>query len=136
MEHPLFPVPAMQMMISKTPKNFCPRSSRPNHIPRYNSFRPSVPVTTTVVQIEEPSTDCSIPLFLSGNGLLSTLLGGTGSLGLGLDLGGLSTVVLAHGGHDAGLFLGLNDSDGVRKRLGWTGLALGVGAAHDLDLDT
>lgn len=84
--------------------------------------------------IEEPSTDCSI-LFLSGSGFLTTLLGGAGSLGLGLDLGGLGTVVLAHGSDDAGLLLGLDDGNGVGQGLGRAGLALGVGAAHDLDLD-
>lgn len=85
--------------------------------------------------IEESSTDCSI-LFLSRSGLLTTFLGSAGSFSLGLDLGGLSAVVLAHGGDDARLLLGLDNSDGVRERLGGTGLALGVGAAHDLDLDT
>lgn len=43
---------------------------------------------------------------------------------------------MAHGGNDARFFLGLDDGDGVRERLGRAGLALGVGAAHDLDLDT
>lgn len=75
-------------------------------------------------------------LFLGGSGaLLGTFLGGAGSLGLGLDLGGLSAVVLAHGGDDAGLLLGLDDGDGVGQGLAGAGLALGVGAAHDLDLD-
>lgn len=55
---------------------------------------------------------------------------------MGLDLEGLGAVVLAHGGHDAGFFLGLENGDGVGKRLGGAGLALGVGAAHDLDLDS
>jgi len=47
-----------------------------------------------------------------------------------------STVVLGHGLHNWLLLLGLDDGDGVGERLGWAGLALGVGAAHDLDLDT
>lgn len=75
---------------------------------------------------------------LSGLSLLTTLLLGhsriLGSLSLGL--GGLSTVVLAHGLENSLLLLGLDDGDGVGERLLGTGLALGVGAAHDLDLDT
>lgn len=58
-------------------------------------------------------------------GLLCSLLGGNG----------LGAVVLRHGLDNGLLLLGLDDGDGVGKRLGWAGLALGVGAAHDLDLD-
>lgn len=76
-------------------------------------------------------------LTLDGSGLLTSLfLSRTGSLGLGLDLGGLSTVVLAHGLDNAGFLFGLDDCDGIRQRLARASLALGVGAAHDLDLDT
>lgn len=76
-------------------------------------------------------------LLLLGSGLGLTLgtllLSCCGSLGLGL--GGLSTVVLAHGLENGLLLLGLDDGDGVGEGLLGTGLALGVGAAHDLDLD-
>ncbi|KAB8343274.1 hypothetical protein FH972_022862 [Carpinus fangiana] len=48
----------------------------------------------------------------------------------------LGAVVLGHGLHDALLLLGLNDGDGVGECLLGTALALGVGTAHDLDLDT
>jgi hypothetical protein len=53
-------------------------------------------------------------------------------------LGGesLGTVVLADGLEDGLFFLGLNDGDGVGESLLGTGLALRVGSAHDLDLDT
>ena len=51
-------------------------------------------------------------------------------------LDGLGTVVLRHGLDDALLLLGLDDCDGVRKRLLGTRLALWVGTAHDLDLDS
>lgn len=72
-----------------------------------------------------------------GLGLLATLLLLLLlRLGGGLGLGGLGTVVLGHGLDDALLLLGLEDGDGVREGLLGTGLALGVGAAHDLDLDT
>lgn len=94
------------------------------------------PTHSPFLRIEESSTDCSIHLFLSRRGLLGTLLSGAGSLCLSLDLCGLGTIILAHGGDDARLFLGLDDSNGIRERLGRTSLALGVGAAHDLDLDT
>lgn len=69
-------------------------------------------------------------------GLLSTLLLGHPSVLSGLGLGGLSTVVLAHGLENGLLLLGLDDGDGVGESLLGAGLALGVGAAHDLDLDT
>lgn len=59
-------------------------------------------------------------------GLFRCLLGGDG----------LGTVVLGHGLHNGLLLLRLNDGDGVGESLGWAGLALGVGAAHNLDLDT
>ena len=77
-------------------------------------------------------------LLLSRRGLLAALLllGGASGLGLGLHLGGLSTVVLAHGLDDALLLLGLDDGDSIGQGLLGTGLALGVRAAHDLDLDT
>ena len=52
-----------------------------------------------------------------------------------LGLGGLGAVVLADGLEDGLLLLGLDDGDGVGQGLLGTGLALGVGAAHDLDLD-
>jgi hypothetical protein len=64
------------------------------------------------------------------------LLGSTLCLGSSLHLLGLGTVVLAHRLDDVLLLLGLNDGDGVGQRLLGTSLALGVGAAHDLDLDT
>lgn len=79
-------------------------------------------------------------LLLLGSGLSLTLgtllLSCLGSLSLSLGLGGLSTVVLAHGLENSLLLLGLDDGDGVGESLLGTGLALGVGAAHDLDLDT
>lgn len=77
-------------------------------------------------------------LLLLGSGLsalLTTLLLSR-LLSLSLGLGGLSTVVLAHGLENSLLLLGLDDGDGIRESLLGTGLALGVGAAHDLDLDT
>ena len=74
---------------------------------------------------------------------LLTTLGGSGtgsglllSLAGSLSLGGLGTVVLADGLDDGGLLLGLDDGNGVGESLLGTGLALGVGAAHDLDLDS
>lgn len=78
-------------------------------------------------------------LLLRRNGLLLTLcllLLCPGSLSRGLDLGGLGAVVLRDGLDDRGLVLGLEDGDGVGQGLLGAGLALGVGAAHDLDLDT
>lgn len=48
----------------------------------------------------------------------------------------LRTIVLAHGLDHALLLLGLDDGDGVGQRLLGAGLSVGVGAAHDLDLDT
>ena len=71
--------------------------------------------------------------------LLSTLrllLLSPGSLGRGLHLGGLGTVVLADGLDNGGLLLGVEDGDGIRQGLLGTGLALGVRTTHDLDLDT
>ena len=73
-------------------------------------------------------------LLLSSLGL--TLLLSRPDVLRSLGLGGLSTVVLAHGLEDGLLLLGLNDGDGVGESLLGTGLALGVRAAHDLDLDT
>lgn len=55
---------------------------------------------------------------------------------LGLGLGGLSAIVLADGLDNSLLLLGLDDGDSIREGLLGTGLALGVGTAHDLDLDT
>jgi hypothetical protein len=77
-------------------------------------------------------------LAFNGSGLLSALLllSGTSGLSLGLDLGSLGTVVLAHGLNDTGFLLGLNDGNGIRERLGGASLALGVRTTHDLDLDT
>jgi len=65
-------------------------------------------------------------LLLSQTLLLSELLGSNG----------LGTVVLAHGLENGLLLLGLDDGDRVGEGLLGAGLALGVGAAHDLDLDT
>lgn len=73
------------------------------------------------------------------SGLLITLgllLLCTGSLSGSLDLSSLGTVVLRDGLGDGGLLLGVENGDSVRQRLLGTSLALGVGAAHDLDLDT
>lgn len=70
------------------------------------------------------------------SGLSLSLLLGNASILAGLGSGGLSTVVLADGLDNGLLLLGLVDGDGVRERLLGTGLALGVRAAHDLDLDT
>ena len=78
-------------------------------------------------------------LLLLGSGLLAlllTLLSGTLGLGGLLGSGGLGTVVLGHGLDDALLLLGLDDGDRVGESLLGTSLALGVGTAHDLDLDT
>lgn len=58
------------------------------------------------------------------------------SLSRSLHLRGLGTVVLANGLNHRGLVLGLENGDGVGQGLLGTGLALGVRAAHDLDLDT
>ena len=83
-------------------------------------------------------TTVELLLLLSGGGLLllTGLLLLAGSLSGSLGSGGLSAVVLAHGLDNRGLLLGLDDGDGVRERLLGAGLALGVAAAHDLDLDT
>jgi hypothetical protein len=72
------------------------------------------------------SLDLITTLLLSNSCVLSSLGG----------LGGLSAVVLADGLENSLLLLGLDDGDGVRESLLGAGLALGVGAAHDLDLDT
>lgn len=48
----------------------------------------------------------------------------------------LGAIVLADGLQNGLLLLGLDDGDGVGEGLLRTGLALGVGAAHDLNLDT
>lgn len=53
-----------------------------------------------------------------------------------LSRNGLGAVVLRHGLHDGLLFLGLDDGDVVGEGLLGTCLAFGIGAAHDLDLDT
>jgi hypothetical protein len=72
------------------------------------------------------SLDLLTTLLLSNSGVLSSLSG----------LGGLSAVVLADRLEDSLLLLGLDNGDSVRESLLGTGLALRVGAAHDLDLDT
>lgn len=85
------------------------------------------------------TTTGSILLLLSGGlGLLNgtLLLGNSHVLAALGGLGGLGAVVLADGLENSLLLLGLDDGDGVRERLLGAGLALGVGAAHDLDLDT
>lgn len=73
------------------------------------------------------------------SGLLSTLrllLLCTSSLSRSLHLSSLGTVVLGDRLGDGSLLLGVKDGDGVRQGLLGTGLALGVRATHDLDLDT
>src|SRR5262245_12329762 len=70
-------------------------------------------------------------LSLSLSPLRSPLL--LGRLLCGLSLG---TVVLADRLNNRLLLLWLNDCDGIRQGLLWARLALRVGAAHDLDLDT
>jgi hypothetical protein len=72
------------------------------------------------------SLDLLTTLLLSNSGILSSLS----------SLGGLSTVVLADGLENSMLLLGLDDGNSVREGLLGTSLALGVGATHDLDLDT
>ena len=75
-------------------------------------------------------------LLLGGSGLLLTgLLLLAGSLSGSLSLSSLGTVILADGLGNGLLLLGLDDGDGVGKSLLGAGLALGVAAAHDLDLD-
>ena len=74
---------------------------------------------------------------LVGRRSLLTLLSLPRRLGLlGLELGSLGTVVDARGLEDGLLLLGLDNGDGVGKSLLGAGLALRVGAPHDLDLDT
>lgn len=68
--------------------------------------------------------------------LCGLLLGKTLLLGKLLGSKSLGTVVLAHGLENGLLLLGLDDGDGVGEGLLGAGLALGVGTAHDLDLDT
>lgn len=78
-------------------------------------------------------------LLLSSSWLLSTLrllLLSPGSLLSSLDLRGLGAVVLADGLEHWDLLLGVEDGNGVGERGGGAGLALRVGATHDLDLDT
>lgn len=86
------------------------------------------------------SSFCTILLLGElSRGLLALLLGLLGQpLLLSGLLGGnsLGTVVLRHGLDDGLLLLGLDDGDRVREGLLGAGLALRVGAAHDLDLDT
>lgn len=53
-----------------------------------------------------------------------------------LDLSGLGAVVLADGLEHGDLLLGVEDGDSIGKGGRGAGLALGVGATHDLDLDT
>lgn len=66
---------------------------------------------------------------------LGSLLGDAGVLAGSGGGGSLGAVVLADGLEDGLLLLGLDDGDGVGEGLLGAGLALGVGAAHDLDLD-
>ena len=68
--------------------------------------------------------------------LLCLLLGKTLLLSGLLGSEGLSAVVLAHGLQDGLLLLWLDDGDGVGEGLLGAGLALGVGTAHDLNLET
>lgn len=77
-------------------------------------------------------------LLLSGSGLLlgTGLLLLAGSLSGSLGSSGLSAVVLAHGLDNRSLLLGVDDGNGIGERLLGAGLALRVGTAHDLDLDT
>ena len=67
--------------------------------------------------------------------LLTTLLLLASRLSSSLDLGGLSTVVLADGLHNRGFLLGVDDCNGIGEGLLGAGLALGVATAHNLDLD-
>lgn len=71
-----------------------------------------------------------------GISLLLGLLSNASILASLLSSSSLGTVVLAHGLQDGLLLLGVNDGDGVRQSLLGTSLALGVRAAHNLDLDT
>lgn len=75
-------------------------------------------------------------LLLSGWSLSLTLLSGAGGLSSGLGSSGLSTVILGHWLDNSLLLLWLDDGDGIWESLGWSRLALWVGSAHDLDLDT
>lgn len=77
-----------------------------------------------------------VALTSSWLGLALALLGLPGLFRSLLSSDGLGTVVLRHGLDNGLLLLGLDDGNGVGEGLGWAGLALGVGAAHDLDLDT
>lgn len=82
---------------------------------------------------------CWTSRLLLGNRLLSTLrllFLSTSSLSRGLSLSGLGTVVLADRLDNRGLLLGVENGDSIGQRLLGTGLALGIRAAHDLDLDT
>jgi len=77
-----------------------------------------------------------VALTTSWLGLALALLGLPGLLRCLLSSDGLGTVVLRHGLDNGLLLLGLDDGNGVGESLGWAGLAFGVGAAHDLNLDT
>ena len=77
-----------------------------------------------------------VTLTTSWLGLALALLGLPGLLCGLLSSDGLGAVVLRHGLDNGLLLLGLDDGDGVGQSLGWAGLALGVGAAHYLNLDT
>lgn len=70
---------------------------------------------------------------LSAFGLLLLCASGLSS---SLHLSSLGTIVLRDGLGDRSLLLRVENGDGVRQRLLGAGLALRVGAAHDLDLDT
>lgn len=85
------------------------------------------------------SMSCRSNHLLLRSWLLSTLrllLLSPGSLLGSLDLGSLRAIVLADGLEHGNLLLGVKDGNGVGQGGRWAGLALGVGATHDLDLDT
>lgn len=73
---------------------------------------------------------------LGSSGLSLGLLSDASVLASLLGSSGLGAVVLGHGLENGLLLLGVNDGDGVGKSLLGAGLALGVRAAHNLDLDT
>lgn len=82
-------------------------------------------------------TRLAATILLVGHGSLLTLLTLPRRLGLlGLELSSLRAVVDARWLENRLLLLGVDNGDGVGKGLLGAGLALGVGAPHDLDLDT
>jgi len=74
-------------------------------------------------------------LLLSRRSLLSLLRRPLRLLG-SRELGSLRAVVDGRGLKDRLLLLGVDDGDGIRKSLLGAALALGIGAPHDLDLNT